>query len=115
VAAGDWASPDNIAISRKSLMVQEDPAYAGFNRAPRIWSFKLRGDGSLGDAKAVVEITNPDCGTGTCWESSGIIDASSWLGEGTWLFDVQAHGLPVPSLGLGSEGGQLLYLRVPGS
>lgn len=115
VAAGDWASPDNIAVSRKSLMVQEDPAYAGFNRAPRIWSFKLRGDGRLGEPRAVVEVTNPLCGTGTCWESSGIIDASRWLGAGTWLFDVQAHGLPVPALGLSSEGGQLLYLRVPGS
>jgi secreted PhoX family phosphatase len=27
VAAGDWASPDNVAAGKKSLMVQEDPAY----------------------------------------------------------------------------------------
>jgi hypothetical protein len=58
---------------------------------------------------------------GTCWESSGIIDASSWLGEGVWLFDVQAHTLPFSyqdgetRVDVGSEGGQLLYLRLPGS
>jgi hypothetical protein len=114
VAAGDWASPDNIAVGRKSLMVQEDPAYTGFNRAARIWQFTLDGQARLGKGTPVVEVNNPGCGAG-CWESSGIIDASSWLGEGTWLFDVQAHGLPVPSLGLTGEGGQLLYLRLPGS
>ena len=114
VAAGDWASPDNIAVGPNSLMVQEDPAYAGFNRAAQIWQFKLDGKGRAGVGKPVVEVNNPGCGAG-CWESSGIIDASRWLGEGTWLFDVQAHGLAVPSLGLTGEGGQLLYLRVPGS
>ncbi|HEY8197080.1 MAG TPA: alkaline phosphatase PhoX [Gemmatimonadales bacterium] len=114
VAAGDWASPDNIAVGKKSLMVQEDPAYSGFNRAARIWQFKLHGHDKLGKGTAVVEVNNPGCGVG-CWESSGIIDASRWLGEGTWLFDVQAHGLPVPSQGLTGEGGQLLYLRLPGS
>jgi hypothetical protein len=58
---------------------------------------------------------------GTCWESSGIIDASDWLGEGTWLFDIQAHTLPfsyqdgATTVNLPNEGGQLLYLRLPGS
>ena len=42
VAAGDWASPDNIAVSGKSLMLQEDPAYAEFNRPERIWNFQFR-------------------------------------------------------------------------
>jgi Bacterial protein of unknown function (DUF839) len=128
VLAGDWASPDNISVSRKSLMLQEDPAYSGFNRPERIWNFKLKAGGSLGQATAVVELENQKftgntCSepAGTCWESSGIIDASDWLGEGTWLFDVQAHTLPfsyrdgATTVNLPNEGGQLLYLRLPGS
>lgn len=96
----------------------EDPAYAGFTRNPRIYNFKLRQDGSLGVSQPVVELPNtPACvePTNTCWESSGIIDASEWLGAGTWLFDVQAHSLAVPSQGLAGENGQLLSLRVRGS
>jgi uncharacterized protein DUF839 len=128
VAAGDWASPDNIAVSGQSLMLQEDPAYAEFNRPERIWNFTLREDGNLGAPRAVVELENQKftgnvCvdAAGTCWESSGIIDASRWLGEGTWLFDIQAHTLPFTyqdgstTVSLSKEGGQLLYLRLPGS
>jgi uncharacterized protein DUF839 len=128
VAAGDWASPDNIAVSGHSLMLQEDPAYAEFNRPERIWNLEIKGNGSLGAPVAVAELetekfTGVVCteAAGTCWESSGIIDASSWLGEGAWLFDVQAHTLPFSyqdgqtRVDVGSEGGQLLYLRLPGS
>lgn len=128
VAAGDWASPDNIAVGRHSLMLQEDPAYAEFNRAKRIWNFPIRGHRGLGKPRAVVELENEKftgnvCSeaAGSCWESSGIIDASEWLGEGSWLFDVQAHTLPFSYLDgqtrvdISKEGGQLLYLRLPGS
>jgi hypothetical protein len=114
----DWASPDNIASGKNSLMVMEDPAYGGFARAPRIWNFHTTAGGGFVDrGSAVVELPNAECveALGTCWESSGIIDASAWLGAGTWLFDVQAHTLPVPALGLLNEGGQLLALRLPGS
>jgi hypothetical protein len=41
------------------------------------------------------------------WESSGIIDASSFYGKGYWLLDMQAHSL--------QEGGQLLLMKVDGS
>jgi hypothetical protein len=41
------------------------------------------------------------------WESSGILDASRYFGEGSWLTDVQAHTL--------KEGGQLLLLKIPTS
>jgi hypothetical protein len=128
VAAGDWASPDNISVSRHSLMVQEDPAYSEFNRPERIWNFPIRQHRELQKPVAVVELENEKftgnvCSdaAGSCWESSGIIDASEWLGEGTWLFDVQAHTLPFSYLDgqtrvdVPSEGGQLLYLRLPGS
>ena len=128
VAAGDSASPDNIAAGRESLMLLEDPAYSGFNRAERIWNFRFRDDGALGKARAVAELTTEQLtghlcsdAAGTCWESSGIIDVSDWLGEGTWLFDVQAHTLPfsyqdgASTVNVTKEGGQLLYLRLPGS
>src|SRR4029079_17388927 len=117
-----------IAVSGRSLMLQEDPAYAEFNRAERIWNFRLKGDGGLGAPTAVVELntqqfTGNGCveAAGTCWESSGIIDASDWLGAGAWLFDVQSHTLPfsyqngATTVNLTKEGGQLLYLRLPGS
>ncbi len=128
VAAGDWASPDNIAVGRQSLMLQEDPAYAEFNRPERIWNFQIHGDGTLGAPVAVAELetekfTGVVCADAAhaCWGSSGIIDASSWLGEGTWVFAVQAHTLPFSyqdgdtRVEVSAEGGQLLYLKLPGS
>jgi len=109
-------------------MLQEDPAYADFNRPERIWNFQLQDNGSLGAPRAVAELetekfTGKGCSdaAGTCWESSSIIDASAWLGAGTWLFDVQAHTLPFTyqdggsAVNISREGGQLLYLHLPGS
>jgi hypothetical protein len=114
--ASGWASPDNVGSSARSLMVQEDPANPAWARAPRVWRFPA-GAGTLGAPVAVAELQNAECrfGAGNCWESSGIVDASAWLGEGAWLFDVQAHGRPEPRLGLANESGQLLVLKVPGS
>jgi hypothetical protein len=133
-AATGWASPDNIATTRQSLMMQEDPAYSGFDgsRPPAIWHFRLLADGrKVGTAKKVVEVTQETLipgptgkcvdALGQCWESSGIISTEDWLGPGTWLFDVQAHTLPFTVTRNGTtssyvnEGGQLLYLRLPGS
>lgn len=133
-AATGWASPDNVGLSRKSIMIMEDPAYSGFDgsRAPGIWNAPLRHDGRrVGDFEEVVQLTQEqlipgDAGKcvdakGQCWESSGIVSTSGLLGPGTWLFDVQAHTLPF-SVGSGAsaiqyknEAGQLLYLRLPGS
>ena len=115
--ASGWASPDNVAASLHSLMVQEDPAHPAWARAPRIWRFTRAADARLIDPQPVVELLNPECvfAMSTCWESSGIVDASEWMGEGTWLFDVQAHARPEPRLGIVREAGQLLRLRVPGS
>ncbi|HXG43392.1 MAG TPA: alkaline phosphatase PhoX [Gemmatimonadales bacterium] len=112
-----WASPDNVAASRTSLMVQEDPAIAAFARAPRIYHFRIRGNGTLGPGEAVVEANNPECvdAQGTCWETSGIVDASAWFGPGAWLFDVQAHSKPAPGANLQAEDGQLLFLRIRGT
>lgn len=114
----EWASPDNIASGKNSLMVQEDPAYPGFARAQRVYNFRTNAAGAFVDrGQAVVETDNASCvePTGNCWETSGIIDASAWFGAGAWLFDVQAHSLPISSQNLTAEGGQLLLLRLPGS
>ncbi|MCH9054106.1 MAG: hypothetical protein IIA72_24180, partial [Proteobacteria bacterium] len=63
----------------------------------------------------VASVNDPD------GESSGIVDASEWYGEGTWLLDVQAHGTfideEVQSDGtlLKREDGQLILMKIPGS
>lgn len=117
-AQSGWSSPDNIAAGPRSLMVNEDPANSTFagQRAPQIWQFRYTTRG-LTEGRAVAELTNPHCDdvAGTCWESTGIIDASAWLGEGAWLFNVQAHTLPSAGANLPKEGGQLLSLRIRGS
>jgi hypothetical protein len=99
-------------------MVNEDPANSTFagERAPQVWQFGYTRAG-LTHGRAVAALTNPTCDdvAGTCWESTGIIDASSWLGEGTWLFNVQAHTLPSVGANIPKESGQLLLLRLSGS
>lgn len=118
-ARAGWSAPDNIAAGPRSLMLQEDPANSTFagQRAPQVWQFGLTSRGALTGGRAVAELDNPDCDdvAGTCWESSGILDASGWFGAGAWLFDVQAHTLPAAGANLPKENGQLLLLRLPGS
>jgi hypothetical protein len=98
-------SPDNIDTSKKSLMVQEDADEAA------IWQYRIR----QGDWRVVATVNDPD------GESSGIVDASPWLGGGRWLLTVQAHGTNVAEtvdedgVLVKREDGQLLLLTVPGS
>lgn len=117
-AQSGWSSPDNIAAGPRSLMMNEDPANSTFagQRAPQVWQFRLTARG-IGEGRPVAELANPTCDdvAGTCWESTGIVDASAWLGQGTWLFNVQAHTLPSAGANLPKESGQLLTLRLPGS
>jgi hypothetical protein len=117
-AQSGWSSPDNIAAGTKSLMVNEDPANATFagQRAPQVWQFGYTKTG-ITAGKAVIELDNATCDdvAGTCWESTGIIDASAWFGPGAWLFNVQAHTLPSPLGNLTKENGQLLLARIQGS
>ena len=133
---GEWASPDNIATSASSIMVMEDPATSNWDgrRSPGIWNAKFIGGGKPGKFKEVVEVTQTTLipqarpgfearcidSQGTCWETSGIISTASTLGGGTWLFNVQAHTLPFATQDAapktyGSEGGQLIYLKLPES
>jgi hypothetical protein len=108
-------------VSRKAgtaLAPRSISSIPGFARAQRIYNFHTNAPGGFVDrGQAVVETDNASCvePTGNCWETSGIIDASAWFGAGSWLFDVQAHSLPIPSQSLTGEGGQLLLLRLPGS
>ena len=120
---GDIAiSPDNIDVSDDYLMINEDgtaesrAVMAQKGRDGSIWRFDFDRNGvDVSSALRVVELDPPGrdgiaVGPGV-WETSGIIDASDLYGEGTWLFDVQAHSpttAPAPNT---VEDGQLLLLR----
>jgi len=101
-----FTSPDNVDTSKKSLMVQEDTGDAV------IWQYRFKQD-----SWRVVASVNDSSG-----ESSGIVDASQWFGQGTWLLDVQGHGANVdedittiPGTLIKRESGQVMLLRIPGS
>ncbi len=117
--------PDNVETTKKAVYIQEDPgshnaqpSFAGATNA-RIWQYEL----ATGTLKVVAEVDqsmSPITNKGA-WESSGIVDASSVLGRGAFLVDVQAHGWDTPVPGGNDppavqqrEHGQLLVLRVPG-
>jgi hypothetical protein len=123
---GDIAiSPDNIDTSDRYLMIDEDGTpqsrlvMQALGREGGIWRFDLNGGGSKVDAdsaKFVAELAPPGADgipvpvPGT-WESSGIIDASAFFGEDTWLVDVQAHSPTTAPVTGTVEDGQLLLLR----
>ncbi len=123
-AGGDTAiSPDNIDVSNRYLMVQEDgttesrAVMASKGRDGSIWRFDLDGGSGIDAASAtrVVTLTPPGrdgvaVGPGV-WETSGIIDTQGLFGAGSWLFDVQAHPPTAAPAGGTVEDGQLLLLR----
>jgi hypothetical protein len=137
-------SPDNLDVSQNYLMVQEDgtdesrAVMTSLGRDGQIWRFELDadddGDGQVVDASSAVPVAELDGaqsrwktsggvqvmpGKGI-WETSGIIDASAFLGSDTWVFDVQAHrtgsaatgwppaGVTAPNT---VEDGQLLMMK----
>ena len=101
----EFTSPDNVDTSEHSLMVQEDTDGA------KIWRLDL----VSGDWSVVATVNDPG------GESSGIVDASQWFGDGSWLLTVQAHGFtPVRSETDAGvlrklEAGQLMLMNIPGS
>jgi hypothetical protein len=121
-AGGDIAiSPDNIDISKRHLMVQEDGTtesrlvMAAKGRDGSIWRFDISRRGvDVGSALRVVELDPPgrdDVAVGPgVWETSGVIDASDLFGRDTWLFDVQAHPPTTAPAANTVEDGQLLLL-----
>ena len=110
-AGDDILKPDNLDTSQRSVVIQED---GGQNRV-------LVYDIKSGNVRSVARTPN------TSWESSGVINAQSFLGKNWWLVDVQSHSStvaqpgatapgvqPVPNTGIG-EDGQLLAIRIPRS
>jgi Bacterial protein of unknown function (DUF839) len=132
-AGGDIAiSPDNLDVSRRSLMINEDgttesrAVMAAKGRDGSIWRFDLvKGPvGVVGvDASTATRVAQLDppgrdnvpVGPGV-WETSGIIDASAMFGTDTWLSDVQAHPPTTPPAGptVTVEDGQLFLMRPTG-
>jgi hypothetical protein len=120
--------PDNLTIDRRGhILIQEDPG--GNDHVARIVAYRIK-DGALATLaefdRAKFGVTNPAGTTPdtravltTDEESSGIVDASSIFGSGSFLFDAQVHttkGLPAGT-GPGTveelvENGQLLLLNV---
>jgi hypothetical protein len=103
-------NPDNLGTSEKSLMVQEDTGPPNPNS--RIWRYDLATEAW----SVVAQVT--DDGS----ESSGIVDASHWYGDGAWLLDIQAHDFWVEhepsedgSYTKKQEAGQLLIMTIPGT
>ncbi len=107
-----FRSPDNVDTSAASLMVQEDTSNA------KIWQHLL----GSSTWRHVGTVNDP------AGESSGIVDASAWFGQGWWLLDVQSHGVfqqsevvpnPLgagfPDLTIKREDGQLLLMYIPDS
>ena len=99
-----FINPDNMDTSLNSLMVQEDHDNA------RIWHY----DFGTTTWNVVATVNDPD------GESSGIVDASEWFGEGAWILDVQGHGVFVDQEVIDGvtrklESGQLLLMVIPGS
>jgi secreted PhoX family phosphatase len=119
---GDIAiSPDNIDVSDDYLMINEDGTAESrqimdeYDRDGSIWRFDLDRHGvDASSAERIVELDPPGrdgipVGPGV-WETSGIIDGEGVFGEGTWLFDVQAHPPTTPPAPNTVEDGQLLLL-----
>ena len=104
---------DNMTIDRRGhILIQEDPGNNAY--LARIWQYDIATDtltaiAQHDPARFVLSgasfLTQDE-------ESSGIIDASSILGDGWFLLDVQAH---YPIGGEVVEGGQLLALYNPDS
>jgi secreted PhoX family phosphatase len=110
--------PDNVETTASSILITEDPGghnrFAGATNA-RLWRYDLA-TGEM-TAVAVVSAATDD------WESSGVVDASEYFGDGAFLINVQAHNVfvetaPLPAMPTVTqkrEGGQLLLIRIDGA
>ena len=105
----DLRNPDNIATSKKSIMIQEDLndyniIDGGVNA--RVLKYDLTSH-NLNPVAIVDQSQDVSHTRAGEWESSGIIEVFDIFGKGYWLLDIQAHTL--------GEGGQLLLMNIPGS
>jgi hypothetical protein len=115
---GELHQPDNLETTANSLLITEDPGghnrFAGATNA-RLWRYDLATD----EMTAVAVVSDPTAD----WESSGVVDASQYFGDGAFLINVQAHTVFVdtaplpsnPSITQKREGGQLLLIRIDGA
>jgi hypothetical protein len=124
----DLINPDNLDASTEAVVIQEDrnsehrgplgtvlgrPNDPGYGRV-------LVYDIKSGSLKPVARPnTTPPLRPGE-WESSGVINAQTFLGEGWWLMDIQAHRQLAPQPGVSllpnssiGEDGQLLAVYIP--
>jgi hypothetical protein len=127
-AGDDLVNPDNLDTSPQSVVIQEDrnsehrgPVVPGRPDDPgygRILVYDIK----TGTVRPVAFANStPPLRPGT-WESSGVINAQSFLGGDWWLVDVQGHSSsmaqPGPSLVPNTstgEDGQLLAIKIPNS
>lgn len=122
-ATHGFANPDNLDVSKRSLVFAEDREAAFRAQYGRLLRYDL-GDGTL-EPVARVDPTPPILPG--AWEATGVIDASKLLGKDWWLVNVQAHGQSAPQPGptapgtqptpntASGEDGQLLAVRIPNS
>jgi hypothetical protein len=110
-AGNRMRSPDNLGTSAHSLMVQEDTT----SQLSRILRYDFDAVSTANPWSVIATVNDQD------WESSGIVDASDFFGDGTWLLNVQAHDVRVGAsetidgITYKREGGQLILLTVDGS
>ena len=117
-------SPDNMGISTKGVMFQED-RNDQFGLPKKAFPDD-EGSGNINwytvGAKDAVTVARVDTTAGDPgdWESSGVVPAPEY-GKDAWLVDVQAHSIDAPQPDvdgtsvLMGQGGQLGVLKVPGS
>ena len=105
----DLRNPDNIATSKKSIMIQEDLndyniIDGGVNARVLKYDLTSHNLNPVSIVDQSQDVSNTRAGE---WESSGIIEVFDIFGKGYWLLDIQAHTF--------GEGGQLLLMNIPGS
>jgi Alkaline phosphatase PhoX len=121
-------SPDNIDTNKHGeIVICEDPNYnlatdLNLSRDTSLWVYdvnngRLRRIAELDRQSAYAHAIAADPGNSSStigtpggWEFSGVFDAETWLGRGSWIVDVQAHSLRIAPTAETVEGGQILHL-----
>ncbi len=104
---------DNMCVTANGqILIQEDPGNQSYNA--KIWSYDILTDAltQVADHDPARFITGGASFLTQDEESSGIIDVSSILGAGTYIFVDQAH---YPLGGEVVEGGQMLVMKIGGT
>jgi hypothetical protein len=114
----DMVNPDNIDTSAHSVVIQEDRESAFRAIHSRVLVYDIK-DQTL---RPVARVNTPPPLPPGQWESSGVINAQTLLGNDWWLLDVQAHSTTAPQPGPTlvpnssvGEDGQLLAVYIPNS